>query len=141
MTIKLYARSKKTQRHLRVGELLRHVISDLLRFKSFYHPDLRNMNVTVTEVQMSPDLNHATIFILPLGGQNQQTVLSALKQAVPFLRKNLAQQINLRYTPNLLFKNDLTFDTAHRIDTLLKQVQINSSDKTSKDRQCTDGYV
>lgn len=128
MTMKLYSRGKKTQRHLRVGELLRHILSELLRLKSFYHPDLRDVNITVTEVQMSPDLNHATVFILPLGGQNQNTILAALHKATPFLRKSIAQRVNLRYIPNLLFKNDLTFDTIQRIDTLLKQAQHQQED-------------
>ncbi len=108
-----------SQRQLRVGEELRHALSDLLRRGDFHDPELADLNVTVTEVRISPDLRNATAFVTPLGGGAMGEALAALRRAAPFLRGQIARAINLRYAPTLSFEADTSFDYASRIDSIL----------------------
>ena len=97
-----------SQRQLRVGEEIRHALSEVLGEASLRDPDLAGAAITVTEVRLSPDLKNATAFVMPLGG------------AEPFLRGELARRLKLRFTPRLGFEPDLSFDNAGRIDALLR---------------------
>jgi len=114
----------RSQRQLRVGEAVRHALVRILERAHFRDPDLVDVSVTITEVRVSPDLHNATAFVLPLGGTNQQTVIAALKRAVPYLRGQLAREVDLRTVPNLMIEPDTSFDYATHIDTLLRQSEV-----------------
>ncbi|OYD86182.1 ribosome-binding factor A [Azospirillum brasilense] len=108
-----------SQRQLRVGEEIRHALAELFRRGDFHDPELAELNVTVTEVRISPDLRNATAFVTPLGGGPMDETLSALRRAAPFLRGQIARAINLRHAPTLSFEADTSFDYAGRIDAIL----------------------
>ncbi len=109
-----------SQRQLRVGEVLRHALTEVLRDSHIHDPDLADRSITVTEVRMSPDLKNAIAFVMPLGGAAAESVLPALKRAAPYLRGQVARQLTLRHTPALRFEFDASFDQAGRIEALLR---------------------
>ncbi len=109
-----------SQRQLRVGEELRHALSEVLGEASLRDPDLVEAAITVTEVRLSPDLKNATAFVMPLGGADLEVKVAALRRAAPFLRGEVARRLKLRFTPRLSFEPDLSFDTAGRIDAVLR---------------------
>ena len=113
-----------SQRQLRVGEELRHVIASLIERGGFRDPDLMGRAITVTEVRISPDLRNATVFVMPLGGGDHAPILAGLKRAKAFLRHELAKAVKLRMVPDLSFQADLTFDEASRIDRLLRSADV-----------------
>lgn len=113
-----------SQRQLRVGEELRHVLSALIQRGDFRDPALRNLNVTVTEVRMSPDLRNATAFITPLGGGDVGETVKALRHAAAFLRGEVAHDMKLRFAPALSFEADTSFEVASRIDSLLQSPEV-----------------
>jgi ribosome-binding factor A len=98
------------QRQLRVGELLRRTLSEILAKGDLHDPELEGVSITVGEVRASPDLRHATAFVLPLGGANRETVLAALRRNKPELRHQLARATTLKAVPDLRFELDETFD-------------------------------
>ena len=108
-----------SQRQLRVGEELRHALAEVLQRGDFHDPELAALNVTVTEVRISPDLRNATAFVTPLGGGAMAETLAALRRAAPFLRGQIVRAINLRHAPTLSFEADTSFDYAGRIDAIL----------------------
>ncbi len=116
----------RTQRQLRVGEEIRHVLATVLMRgdvpwpKGFAAP----ATVTVTEVQVSPDLKNATAFVMPLGGVQLKETVAALNASVGFFRHAVAQEIKLRYTPRLVFASDDTFAYAERIDRILHEPKV-----------------
>ena len=114
----------QSQRQLRVGEQIRHVIAQTLQRGHFYHPVLVEMapNVTVSEVRVSPDLRNATAYVTTLGGERLEEVLEALNDAHGVFQKDVGQQINTRNTPKLRFIEDQSFAQADRIERLLKDV-------------------
>jgi|SRR5580704_13495586 ribosome-binding factor A len=107
------------QRQLRVGEELRHALAQLLRPGELRDPVLYDANVTVTEVQVSPDLRNATAFVMPLGGANAADILAGLTRGTPFLKGRIARAVRLRLVPNLTFALDRAFESAERIAALL----------------------
>ena len=109
-----------TQRSLRVGELIRHALSEILQRGEVHDPDLEGMVVTVPEVRMTPDLKLATAFVMPLGGKDADKLVAALDRHRRFLRGEVAHRINLRYAPELRFRLDTSFDEGARIDALLR---------------------
>ncbi len=113
-----------SQRQLRVGEELRHVLSALFLRGDFRDPALQSLNVTVTEVRLSPDLRNATAFVTPLGGHQLGDSVAALRRASAFLRGQVAKELQLRYAPTLSFEADVSFDIATRIDTLLHLPEV-----------------
>jgi len=113
-----------SQRQLRVGEALRHALSNVLERGNLRDPALRNISITVTEVRASPDLKNATAFVMPLGGKAADAIVEALGRAAPFLRNAIAQQVELRHVPRLQFKVDWSFGQADHIDALLRQPQV-----------------
>ena len=113
-----------SQRQLRVGEELRHALSDLLRRGDFHDPELADLNVTVTEVRISPDLRNATAFIMPLGGQDEQRLLAAMRRAAPWFRARVGEKAGLRHAPEIRFEVDRTFDEADRIGQLLRRPDV-----------------
>jgi ribosome-binding factor A len=108
-----------SQRQLRVGEALRHALSEILARGDLRDPALANLRVTVTEVRVSPDLRAATAFVLPFGGGDAQALAKALNHAAGYLRKGLASAVDLRVAPTIHFEPDLSFDEAARVRALL----------------------
>lgn len=108
-----------SQRQLRVGEELRHTLAEIFQRGDFHDPELQSLNVTVTEVRISPDLKNATAFVTPLGGGHMEETLAALRRAAPFLRGQVARVVNLRHAPTLSFEADTSFDYAGHIDAIL----------------------
>ncbi len=113
-----------TQRQLRAGELIRHAMVEVLREGDLHDPALAGASVTVTEVRMSPDLKHATCFVEPLGGGHAREVVQALNRHAKFLRGKLGRQIELKFTPDLRFIHDESFDAAARMDALLNRPEV-----------------
>jgi ribosome-binding factor A len=115
---------ERSQRQLRVGEELRHALARLLRPGELRDPALFDANVTVTEVQLSPDLRNATAFVMPLGGANVADILAGLRRSAPYLKGQIAKIVRLRQVPNLAFALDSAFDTAERIAALLHSAEV-----------------
>jgi ribosome-binding factor A len=113
-----------TQRRLRVGEELRHALSGILRRGECRDPALRDASVAVTEVRLGSDLRNATVFVMPLGGANATEIVAGLKRSTAFLKRQVAREVVLRYTPNLIFELDLSFDQADRITALLARPEV-----------------
>lgn len=113
-----------TQRQLRVGEELRHIIAALVERGGFRDPDLQGRGITITEVRVSPDLRNATVFLVPLGGGDPAPILAGLKRAKSYLRHEIGQAIQLRCVPELWFQADISFDEATRIDDLLRSPEV-----------------
>ena len=116
--------SSPSQRQLRVGEEIRHLLSEILNEGHIREPALLGVSVTVTEVRVSPDLKNATAFCTPLGGEHVDEVVEALNRARAFIRGQLGSRLHLRYTPDLRFRRDASFEEAERIDTLLKSPRV-----------------
>jgi ribosome-binding factor A len=108
-----------SQRRLRVGEELRHVLSKILREGECRDPALHDASIAVTEVRLSPDLRNATVFVMPLGGANATEIVAGLKRSTTFLKRLVAHEVTLRYAPRLIFELDVSFDQADRIAALL----------------------
>ena len=113
-----------SQRQLRVGEEIRHVLAELLARGHFRDPDLQEVTITVTEGRISPDLKNATAFVTPLGGGGMETTVAALNRAAAFLRHELGRELRLRVLPNLSFQPDRSFDEASRIDSVLQRERV-----------------
>jgi ribosome-binding factor A len=116
--------SAPSQRQLRVGEELRHVVAAIIARGNIRDPELENQSITVTEVRVSPDLRNATVIVVPLGGADMDRVVAALQRAAPYLRREVAREVTLRNTPALTFAPDLSFDEAARIDDLLRRPAV-----------------
>ncbi len=115
--------SFKTQRQLKVGEEIRHLISDALLRESFYDEFVKDNNVTITEVNVSPDLKNAKVYVMPLGGKNKSDVLNSLNKISGRIKKIISNNINLRQTPKILFKIDETFEYAKNIHNILEKIK------------------
>ncbi|HEY2883685.1 MAG TPA: 30S ribosome-binding factor RbfA [Rhizomicrobium sp.] len=118
------ANKAPSQRQLRVGEMLRHALSDVLRRGELRDPDLAQVSVTITQVKPSPDMRYATIFCEPLGGKNAKTVVAALNRHKGYLRGEMGRLIALKFTPELRFLEDESFAAAQKIETLLKSSRV-----------------
>ena len=113
----------KSQRQLRVGEELRHLISNALLRETFYDQIIENNNITITEVNVSPDLKNAKVYIMPLGGENKFEVLDSLNKANGRIKKLISNNINLRQIPKLQFRIDETFEYARNIENILQKIK------------------
>lgn len=113
-----------TQRQLRAGELVRHALAAILREEDIQDPALTGVSVTVTEVRVSPDLRHATCFVEPLGGANARDVVAGLNRASRFLRGRLGKHIELKFTPDLKFIHDESFDSAAHMNSLFAKPEV-----------------
>jgi ribosome-binding factor A len=113
-----------SQRQLRVGELVRHAVSELLTRGEVHDPVLEGHLITVPEVRMSPDLRLATIYVMPLGGKDIEQVLEALERNKRFLRGEIARHVNLKFAPDIRFHADERFDEAERIEKLLRSPAV-----------------
>ena len=95
--------SGPSQRQLRVGETLRHALSEILMREDFFDPDLANVSITISEISVSPDLSNARVYTMPLGGVNVDVVLPALNRMVPVIQSLVAKKVHLRRTPDYDF--------------------------------------
>ena len=115
--------STKSQRQLRVGEELRHLISNTLLRETFYDQIIENNTITITEANVSPDLKNAKVYIMPLGGENKLEVLDSLNKSNGRIKKLISSNINLRQIPKLQFKIDETFEYAKKIENILQKIK------------------
>ncbi|HEY2875833.1 MAG TPA: 30S ribosome-binding factor RbfA [Reyranella sp.] len=113
-----------SQRQLRVGEEIRHLLAELLERGDMRDPELRDARITVTSVDVSPDLRNATAFIMPLGGQDKERLLAAMKRAAPWFRARVGEKAGLRSAPEIRFQIDTTFDEADKIGALLRRPDV-----------------
>jgi ribosome-binding factor A len=110
----------RSVRLLRVGEQVRHALSDVLARGDVHDETLATHSVSVTEVRMSPDLRHATVFVKPLLGADEAEVLKALRKNVRYLKGEVARRVNTKYAADLKFLPDESFDQGSHIDSLLR---------------------
>lgn len=123
------------QRQLRIGEELRHALAWIFERETFRDPDLAGVHLTVTEVRPSPDLRHARVYIVPLGGGDSGAILAGLQRVKPYLRREMAQRVKLRFIPDLVFAADTTFDEAEHISRLLHKPEVARDLATPDDEQ------
>ena len=109
-----------SQRQLRVGELIRHELADMLSRGDIHDPVIQGHMITVPEVRMTPDLRLATIYIMPLGGRDEKEVLDALERTKRYVRGEIAHRVNLKFAPEIRFRLDERFAEAERIEKLLR---------------------
>ncbi len=109
------------QRQLRVGEELRHALAEVLGRDELRDPAMQGVSVTVSEVRVSPDLRHATAYVMPLGGRDVSDIIAALNRAAAFIRGRVSRMVNLKFAPSFVFEADTTFDEASKIGALLRQ--------------------
>jgi ribosome-binding factor A len=128
MTMKKTEKSRDgraaSQRQLRVGEELRHLLAEILARDELRDPALQGTTITVTEVRISPDLKSATVFVMPLGGKDSPERIAALQRAAGFLRSLIAREVTLRSVPSLRFALDTSFDHASHIEALLHRPEV-----------------
>ncbi len=113
-----------SQRQLRVGELVRHAIAEMLTRGDVHDPVIEGHLITVPEVRMSADLRLATIYVMPLAGRDAGEVVAAFERHKKFLRAEIAHRINLKFAPDIRFRVDERFDEAERIDKLLRSPAV-----------------
>lgn len=113
-----------TQRSLRAGELVRHALAEILARGEVHDPVIETHLITVPEVRMSPDLRIATVYVLPLGGQDAAVVLAALDRNKRYLRGEIAHRVNLKFAPDIRFRVDERFAEAERIERLLRSPKV-----------------
>jgi ribosome-binding factor A len=121
---KHHGASGPTQRQLRVGELIRRTLSDVLMRGDIHDPDLVRMSVTVGEVRTSPDLKIATAFVMPLGGDGQEDLIEILARNKSELRRVIGRKAGLKFTPDLRFRLDETFDRIEETRRLFEQDKV-----------------
>ena len=111
--------SPRSQRQLRVGEVLRQSIADYFARQTLSYKELAGKSITVSEVKISPDLRNATVYVMPLGGEEQQQVEEALNKMSATIRYKMASTVRLKSMPQLIFKIDTSFDQATHVNHLL----------------------
>ena len=116
--------SGPSQRQLRVGELIRRALSDILMQGTIHDPDLNRISVTVSEVTASPDLKIATAYVCPLGGAGGEDLISLLAKNKSVIRRSVSKKLTLKYTPDLRFRIDETFDRMDETRRLFSQENI-----------------
>lgn len=116
--------SGPSQRQLRVGELIRHAMADLLARGEILDDDIAGMMITVPEVRVSPDLKNATVFVTPLAGDDPTRAVKALERHKRFIRGEVAHRVDLKYAPDLVFRFDDRFEESARIDAILRSPEV-----------------
>jgi len=127
-----------SQRQLRVGELIRHELAEMLSRGDIHDPVVEAHMITVPEVRMSPDLRLATIYVMPLGGRDATDVVAALERNKRYVRGEIARRVNLKFAPEIRFRVDERFDEAERIEKLLRTPVVQrdlESEKESGDEK------
>jgi ribosome-binding factor A len=113
-----------SQRMLRIAEMIRHKLSEMLTHSEIHDDVLASHVITIPEVRMSPDLKVATAYVMPLGGKGADIVIKSLERHRGYIRSQVAQTLDLRYAPEIRFKFDDTFDEVSRIDAILHSPQV-----------------
>jgi ribosome-binding factor A len=113
-----------SQRQLRVGELVRHAVADMLARGDVHDPVIEGHLITVPEVRMTADLRLATIYVMPLAGRDADQVVAAFERNKKFLRAEIAHRVNLKFAPDIRFRIDERFAEAERIDKLLRSPAV-----------------
>lgn len=113
-----------SQRQLRAGEFVRHALVDILAREDLRDPELVGVSITIGEVRASPDLKHMTAFVAPLGAGDSAKIAAALTRASGFIRSRLAKSIDMKFTPQLHFIADVSYDEATHIDELLRRPEV-----------------
>jgi len=113
-----------SQRQLRVGELIRHELADMLSRSEIHDPIIEAHMITVPEVRMSADLRVATVYVMPLGGREEAAVLDALDRHKRYVRGEISRRVNLKFAPEIRFRIDERFDEAERIEKLLRTPEV-----------------
>lgn len=121
-----------SQRMLRVGELIRHKLSEMLVRGDIHDDVIAGHSITIPEVRLSPDLKIATVYVMPLGGADMKPVIEALTRNKKYIRAEVAHMLDLKYAPDLRFREDETFEEATRIDRLLDSPKV-KQDTEKKD--------
>jgi ribosome-binding factor A len=140
--MKRHARPRSTEpsaRQLRVGEEVRHGLARIFERHEMSDPALMDVTLTVTEVRMTPDLKHATAFVMPLAGAHAPEVLAGLKRAATYLRGLIAREVPLRFTPTLSFMLDMSFEHANRINEILHRPEVQRDVAEAAHRDADDG--
>ncbi|WP_028966106.1 30S ribosome-binding factor RbfA [Sphingomonas phyllosphaerae] len=115
---------EKSVRTLRVGEQVRHILSEVLQRGDVHDETLASHMVSITEVRMSPDLRHATVFVKPLLGKDEEAVLKALRTNTAYLQREVATRVKMKYAARLKFLADESFDEGSHIDSLLRRPEV-----------------
>jgi ribosome-binding factor A len=118
------SRGGPTQRQLRVGEMLRHALAEILNRNEIRDPDLDGVSVTITQVKPSPDMRYATVYCEPLGGENAKAIVTALNKHKGFLRGEMGHRIAIKFTPELRFVEDESFAEALKIENILRSERV-----------------
>jgi ribosome-binding factor A len=116
--------SGPTQRQLRVGELIRHALAEMLARGEVHDPVIEGHMITVPEVRMAADLRLATVYVMPLGGKDTEAVLEALERNRRYIRGEIAEAVNLKFAPDIRFLADETFEEVNRIEQLLASEKV-----------------
>src|SRR6188472_1886238 len=127
------ATAGQSQRQLRVGELVRHAVAELLARGEVHDPVIEGHLITVPEVRMSPDLRLATVYVMPLGGKDEEEVVAALERNKKFLRGEIAHRVNLKFAPEIRFRVDERFDEAERIEKILRTPEVRRDLESKRD--------
>jgi ribosome-binding factor A len=119
------SRTPPGQRQLRVGERIRHILAEVLRRGDLHDPVLAQASlITVTAVEIGPDLKHATAYIMPLGGKNADVIVHALNRASGYFRTEIGRELDLHSTPKISFRIDVSFEQAAHIENILRQERV-----------------
>src|SRR3954447_7415551 len=122
-----------SQRQLRVGELIRHGLAEMLSRGEVHDPVIEAHMITIPEVAMTADLRLATVYVMPLGGRDAKPVIEALERNKKFLRGEIAHRVNLKFAPELRFRFDERFDEAERIEKILRTPEVRRDLPTKDD--------
>src|SRR5471032_279336 len=126
-------RGGPSQRQLRVGEMLRHALAEILNRNEIRDPDLDGVSVTITQVKPSPDMRYATVYCEPLGGENAKAIVAALNKHKGFLRGEMGHRIAIKFTPELRFVEDESFAEALKIEAILRSERVSRDLSSSSD--------
>jgi ribosome-binding factor A len=119
-----FTAEQQSVRVLKVGERVRHILSELLARQEVHDEVVSAANISVTEVRMTPDLRNATAYVKPLLGADEEAVVTALRQNTAFLQREVAKRLGLKFAPKLKFRGDESFDEADRIERLLNNPKV-----------------
>lgn len=119
-----YTPEQHSVRVLKVGERVRHILSELLSRQEVHDDTLTARSVSVTEVRMTPDLRNAAVYVKPLLGADEDEVVQALRQNTAYLQREVAKRLGLKFAPKLKFRADESFDEAERIEKLLRDPKV-----------------
>lgn len=124
MARKQFTAEEHSVRVLRVGERVRHLLSEILARQEVHDETLTAHSVSVTEVRMTPDLRHAAVYVKPLLGADEEEVVKALRQNTAYFQREVAKKLGLKFAPKLQFRSDESFDEAERIERLLSDPKV-----------------